>query len=772
MKKLLSIGFLMMGFTFTVTQGLVIRELMVSFFGNELSIGLILGNWLILEALGSGPLGKLANRWGDKPASFAILQILFALFLPICLYAIYSIRSIVGAIPGEGIGLVPIFWSSFLVLIPIALIDGAMFAFGCKCFARLTESKAPSIGRVYVYEAAGAIVGGIVFTYLFIPFLYTLQIVLVLFMLNVFLASVIFISSYQRGGGLLPFIPAYVILFLIILIGFIVILHPDMDRFQRWLTRRQWEGFDVVYAENSMYGNVAVIRRESQYTFFSDGIPILTSPMPDVVFNEEIVHLPMLFIPNPQNALVISGGLGGVISELEKYPLNKVDYAELDPLIIEAIQQFPTTLTLSELADPRLLLERVDGRLLVRKRVMNSTNTYDLVILNLPYPTTLQLNRFYTVEFFKLVNDLLAEDGVLVIGWPGSLSYMSDELRNLNLMLLQTLREVFPKVKPIPGDFTLWMASPTNEFGALSIEEVIGRWENRGIDTRLMTTAHILLRLDQRYLDWFWDSLSSDIDRKKPFINEDLHPLGLYYGLSYWHAMFSPEIRSVFEAFGKVNLGFLSLIIVGTFLVFLGVMRRTGKGKVLVVPIAIMTTGFSGMMADLVMIFAFQSLYGFVFSWIGLFITAFMIGLGLAGALMTHKMKQITDHWGVLIKIELGLVLYWVVVLIALNFLYDNIMQPFLFTSTQWILLGLNVSGGFLVGSQFPLANKILEEEKGERKGSIGALYASDLIGAFLGSVLVSVVLIPILGILMTCLFVAILKLSSLLLVTALRSRF
>ena len=62
MKRLLRFGLLPMGFSFTVTQGLMVRELLVAFFGNELSIGLILGNWLILEAVGSGLLDKLAAR--------------------------------------------------------------------------------------------------------------------------------------------------------------------------------------------------------------------------------------------------------------------------------------------------------------------------------------------------------------------------------------------------------------------------------------------------------------------------------------------------------------------------------------------------------------------------------------------------------------------------------------------------------------------------------------------------------------------------------------
>ena len=44
---------LVMGGTSTAAQILIIRELLVTFHGSELSIGVILGNWLILEAAGS-----------------------------------------------------------------------------------------------------------------------------------------------------------------------------------------------------------------------------------------------------------------------------------------------------------------------------------------------------------------------------------------------------------------------------------------------------------------------------------------------------------------------------------------------------------------------------------------------------------------------------------------------------------------------------------------------------------------------------------------------
>ncbi|UCF61823.1 MAG: fused MFS/spermidine synthase [Anaerolineaceae bacterium] len=764
MKKVLSFGFLLMGFTFTVTQGLLIRELLVAFFGNELSIGLILGNWLILEALGSGLLGKLADKWGDKPSSFAVLQILFALFLPLCLYAAYVSRSIVGAIPGEGMGLIPIFWSTFLILTPLALVDGAMFTFGCRAFASLTGRETPSIGRVYVFEALGAIAGGLIFTYLFIPFLSSLRIVLVLTGLNLISAALILVASNGfRGKRLFGKVAIFLILLLTI-INFGFLISTTAERVQRWAVDKQWVGLDLIYSENSVYGNVAVVKLESQYTFYVDGIPVLTAPDPDVFMSEEIVHLPMLFIPEPKKVLVLSGGLGGVLNELAKYPLRGIDYAELDPLLIEVVQRFPTPLTLNEIRDPRLHVEYIDGRLLVNQKSLDPKQEYDLVIVNLPYPSSLQLNRYYTLEFFEMVREILSEDGVLVICSPGSLSYLSEELRDLNNTAYHTLSKVYPHVRPIPGDLTLWLASTSEELTSVPLETLIERWEDRALEVRLLSVPHIRLRLGQLRQDWFWSSLGEGEGRSASLINQDLHPVGLYYGISYWHALFSPQLTGIFSRLGRLNLWALILPIAGISLIMFLIIRLTGKGDRAVIPLVIAVTGFTGMTIDIMMIFAFQSLYGYVYHWIGLFITAFMAGLSLGGLLMTRRLSTIVREKRVLLSLEGSMVIFWIIIPIILYNLYVNFTSALISGWAQGLLLILNAVGGFLVGSQFPLANKMLLDGRDKLKGSAGILYASDLVGAFVGSIVVSVVLIPVIGMIRTCLLAAILKLCSMLL--------
>ena len=775
MHTILTFGFLLMGFSFTVTQGLLIRELLVAFFGNELSIGLILGSWLLLEAVGSGLLGRISERWGKKASSFAVLQVLFALFLPLCLYGASVSRRMAGAITGEGVGLVPIFWSSFLILAPLALVDGAMFAFGCQVYAHLTGRGVPSIGRVYVYEAIGAIAGGVLFTYVFIPLLYSLQIVLLLSALNLLSAAFIlasFRSPNQVGPRLTPGL-AVVIAMLAASLG--LLLLPQAKEIQRWLAGQQWVGYDLVYSENSVYGNVAVVQRQDQFTFFADGIPILNAPVPDVALSEEIVHLPMLFVPHqPRSALVLSGGLGGVLHELAKYPLERVDYAELDPLLIDAVRQFPTPLTEAELSDPRVTVEHMDGRLLVRRKQKESVphtdseEGYDLVIVNLPYPSTLQLNRFYTVEFFQMVRRLLAEDGVLVIRCPGTLTYMSDELRDLNNMVYHTLREAFPYVRPIPGEVTLWLASASAEFATVPVETLVERWERRSLETALLSPAHIRLKLNPLRLDWLWNSLAAEEGRREVVVNRDLHPVGLFYGLSYWNAIFSPHVARALAFIGQLNVWALGPPIVGCVLFLVVVISLTGRGKSVIVPIAIVTTGFTGMTADLIIVFAFQTLYGYVYYRIGLIITAFLAGLSLGALLMTKRSARSEREGFTLLKLELALILYWCLLPIVLFALHSHSIHPRGLPFVQEILLLLNVLAGFLVGAQFPVANRMWLQDRESLRGSAGVLYACDLVGAFLGAVVVSVALVPALGILDTCLLVAMLKLGSLALVAVL----
>jgi len=282
----------------------------------------------------------------------------------------------------------------------------------------------------------------------------------------------------------------------------------------------------------------------------------------------------------------------------------------------------------------------------------------------------------------------------------------------------------------------------------------------------MVSDFHIRLKLDEQRLKWFWDSLAKVSGRE---VNSDLHPAGLLRGLAYWNALFSPSLTRPFALLSRMTLRTLLLplaLLLGLLLIFGWPVRLRPA-----VPIAIVTTGVGGMTFDLIIIFAFQVFYGYVYQQIGLLITAFMAGLALGGLLITRgltKAPQMASRaaWGPrirreerwLVGLEMAILLYCIALPLLLTSLHGWSASPLL----RLTLLALNALAGFLVGSEFPLANRIYSRIRGGLEGASGLLYACDLAGAFVGSVLVSVVFIPALGILQTCVLVAVLKLISL----------
>jgi len=496
----------------------------------------------------------------------------------------------------------------------------------------------------------------------------------------------------------------------------------------------------------------------------------LTAPTPDVVLAEETIHLPLLLRDPPRRCLVVGGGAGGLLNELLKYPVEVVDYAEPDPALIQIVQQFPTSLTQRELTDLRVRIHPVDGRLLVQQIDDQAPAQYDLLVANLPYPSTLQLNRLYTIDFFRAARSILADDGLLVITSPGTLAYMSPGTRAINAALYNALAQAFPHVHVIPGETNLWLASPGLDLAGVPVSVLEERWQGRGISTLLVSTEHIKYKLRPDRLRWFWETIQAGSPVEP---NEDLHPSGLLYGLLYWSELFSPGLTKYLAGLTHLQLIHLAgAVVVSTLLV--AAVRARGSPHI-TVPFAIGTTGFAGMTLDLLVIFAFQILYGYVYQQIGLLVMAFMAGLSLGSWRMARWLRVDAVKSApsalrpALLKLEVGIVAFLTAFPLTLAFLHAQGPELAGSAWTRLALLGLNSVAGLLVGLEFPLANALYLPTSSQAGETAGVLYAADLAGACLGTLLVSVVLLPALGILETCVFLIALKLGSLALVATSR---
>ncbi|MDI6839362.1 MAG: spermine synthase [bacterium] len=761
MNKRIIFAILVTGFSGMVAQLLLIRELLITFYGNELSIGIMLANWLILEAAGCVSIRRKIEHMERRVELFIGLQLIFSLCLPLVIYLARTLKEIIGVTSGESLGLLPISFYSFLILLPIAFTHGALFTFNCKIYSLVSKGgdsqsvNGQSIGKVYVYETVGTIIGGIIFTYLLIPYFHSFNIVFGITLLNFAICILLLGHFWQRRAALSNKILGSISLILFVLYTY-TIIGTLADNIHMLSARHQWKQQNVVYYQNSIYGNVAVTERSKQYTFFSNGIPIVVAPIPDIAFVEEFVHLPMLSHKNPKEILIISGGAGGVINEILKHQVERIDYVELDPLLLKVIKQFTTPLTEKELTSYRVNIEYLDGRLFIKR----TSNKYDIVMVGLFEPSDLQVNRLFTREFFYLVKNKLKEDGILVVGLPGSLTYLNKELKNLNACILNTLEAVYPYVQVIPGDFNLFLASTSNKITLINHNLLSHRLNGRELKVSLITPPHIEYRLHKRWLNWFLTSIENSTKK----INDDFSPIGVFYSLSYWNAMFSPNIREIFNRIERVNLLLFAILLSIFTIPFLIVCLKIKRFAYIGVPLCIGTTGFAGMIFDLALVFTFQVLYGYIFRQIGLLVTTFMVGIAVGGITMTSFLGRIKKDFISFTELEVAIILFSILLpLIFLKFsphLEQSAVRHINLCAGLFLVMAF--FSGILIGAEFPLANKIYLKTSNNLSGTAGLLYGADLFGGWIGGIVGSVVLLPVLGLLKTCIVVIMLKVSSL----------
>ena len=348
------------------------------------------------------------------------------------------------------------------------------------------------------------------------------------------------------------------------------------------------------------------------------------------------------------------------------------------------------------------------------------------------------------------------------LGQPGSLSYVNDELKNLNACIYNTLKSVFPHIRVFPGDGTnLFLSSNSEDISLVDTTRLVNRLDERGIGVNVLVPRHIKKKLHPGWQSWFTGFLEGSTQK----INRDFKPLGMFYSVSHWNALFAPYLCNLFRWFEKINLQMFFMLFVAFVCIYAfgrgQNWRLWGSG----IPFCIATTGFAGMIFDLALIFTFQSIYGYVFAWIGLLVTSFMVGTAAGAMTMTSLLSRATNCLRYFLKADLAIIAFALALPFIFLGLHPYLVSPGAFHFLKVLFLLIAFISGFLIGAQFPLANKIYLKHQSSLSQTAGVLYSSDLLGGWLGGVVGGVVLLPVLGLLGSCVVVVLLKLCSFIIV-------
>lgn len=117
----------------------------------------------------------------------------------------------------------------------------------------------------------------------------------------------------------------------------------------------------------------------------------------------------------PKKVLLLGGGDGLLLRELLKYKeIESIEHIELDQKMIDLAKTRFAELNQHSLDDPRVHTQINDGFYYVR----NTSDKYDAIFIDFPYPNSYDLARLYSLEFYTYVRKTLNPNGFVVLDTP------------------------------------------------------------------------------------------------------------------------------------------------------------------------------------------------------------------------------------------------------------------------------------------------------------------------------------------------------------------
>ena len=661
------------GVASVVAQLTVIREYLAAFQGNEFVIALILFSWLAWGGLGT--LGaRLLTRY-DRLCRLAVLAHLSMVLAGLAVIQLAAIRLLRDAvfIPGAAVGFYPTLAYIAFGIGPYGFLVGFLLPFSLFVLRRSVQPDYPG-ARIYILDNLGDVAGGALFAFILIHWATPFQAVALAGLPLVAAAAIL----GTRGAGI-PFgrwAAAAAVLVVMLLGGALErrTLAPISGR--------------LVHYEESRFGRMVVIQQAEQITLLKDGVPVAGTH--NVALAEETIHYPLSQLERPPVVLLISSE-SGMLRELDKHGPRRIDYVELDPAMTAI--QFRYRLLVKI---PALTVSHRDGRAFLH----DQKDRYDAIIVSLPEPDTFQVNRFFTDEFFGLVRRRLAPGGVFSFSMAGFDNYLAAPQQRKLATLYHTAARHFDHVQLLPGlrIFFICRQQPVD----LDIPAGLSR---RAIETR--------------YIRGYFDgNLTADrIAQLNALVtapaapNTDFNPRLMRIMFDQWFARFDTS-----------PLAFYCIVGVGLAVYLLRMTRAE---------FVLFSTGFMTMGCEILVIFAFQVLFGYIYFQIGLIVTVFLAGL-MPGAWMGSRLASRARQ-----VLALGDLLLIVLVggfALALAVVGERLPD------LVFLLFGFLVS--LVCGFQFPAALAI----EGGQAAAVTRTFSADLMGASAGTLITSVGLIPYVG--------------------------
>ncbi|HET7626801.1 MAG TPA: polyamine aminopropyltransferase [Bacillales bacterium] len=169
----------------------------------------------------------------------------------------------------------------------------------------------------------------------------------------------------------------------------------------------------IIFSEDSQYQHIVMTKEQGDLRLYLNG-NLQFSSVDEFRYHEVLVHPAMALADEPHDVLILGGGDGLAAREVLKYKsVHQLTLVDLDPAMTHLAKTDPmlTALNHDSLHDPRVSVIHEDAF----QYLKTNRGLYDVILIDLPDPNSISLNKLYSREFYELVRNHLAPTGAMMV---------------------------------------------------------------------------------------------------------------------------------------------------------------------------------------------------------------------------------------------------------------------------------------------------------------------------------------------------------------------
>lgn len=296
-----------------------------------------------------------------------------------------------------------------LVIYSLSVLIGLLIGMEIPLVIRINEefqNLRANVSSMLENDYYGSLVGGVFFAFVGLPFLGLTYTPFVLGAVNFAVASLLLLSVHQRLQKPITTLVLTAASLLIIVVS--CLFSEPIIRFGE---QKKYKD-TIIYSEQTRYQKIVLTQFKNHHWLYINGNQQLSS-YDEELYHEPLVHPAMKLHPHPQQVLILGGGDGCAVREVLKHPsVQSIDLVDLDPAMTQLGQTHPVLKSMNQnaLNSDKVQVFNQDAFSYVEK----SLKFYDVVLIDLPDPKSIELCRLYSYEFYQLCFRILRPNGVLV----------------------------------------------------------------------------------------------------------------------------------------------------------------------------------------------------------------------------------------------------------------------------------------------------------------------------------------------------------------------